>query len=206
MELRASLAFALLAFMLLPCAHALVYSTLELSAESDSGAPVEGAHFFLECKMNFATAERHVCTSNLSGSCKSACMDCAEGEPASIRAQYGEQEAIFEISSWAGEESCKAFYAPLNVADAFVFEVEEEIVPVPETGGEGAQESIPENTNIETKDYNLGELGGEDYEYTSYLEETQGEDGDSADGACLPAFALPALFLIYYSKYSGNRF
>ncbi|MBN2122459.1 hypothetical protein JW721_05410 [Candidatus Micrarchaeota archaeon] len=191
MEVRAIILAALFALLCVPCAHSLVYSTLELTAQSDSGAPIEGVHFFLECKMTLSSVERHLCISNLSGSCKSACMDCAGGEPASIRAQYGEEESTFEIPSWAGEEACKAYYEPLNSVDAFVFEVQGAVSPPPETEGEGAQENLPENTNIETHDYHLGELEDEDYEYTSYLDELE-EDGEEDDkgGTCIGAFIL----------------
>jgi hypothetical protein len=190
MEVRALVLAAFLLFAISPCPHALVYSTLELSAESDSGAPVEGAHFFLECRMTFSTVERHLCISNLSGSCKSACMDCAEGELASIRAQYGEEESVFEIPFWAGEESCKAFHLPLNSVEAFVFEVENEVPPPLGTEEGGAQDNLPENTNIETHDYHLGELDGEDYEYTSYLDEEEDGEEDDKGGTCIGAFIL----------------
>jgi hypothetical protein len=195
---------ALFAVLLLPAAHSLVYSTLEMEAMSQVGEPVEGVHFFLECKMSFSSVERYLCTSNLNGTCKSSCMDCAVNEGAQIRATYLNQTVLQEILAWEGNDTCKGFHEPYVSLGPFIFEVEEAVEEAPESDVEGAEENLPEDTNIETHDYYLGETEG-DYEYTSYLDELEEEEGENGEGgdACIGAFILLcacASFLVYYPK------
>ncbi len=205
-HLRILFPLFLFALILLPISHSLVYSTLEMEAISQIGEPVEGVHFFLECKMTFSTVERYLCTSNMNGTCKSACMDCSEEEGAQIRATYQNQTVMQEILQWEGNDTCKAFYEPITRLGTFIFEAgeSEEIVEIEE--GEGAEGNLPENTNIETKDYYLGETE-EDYEYTSYLDENE-EETAQEEGICPGAFILflPMLasLFINYPKYPGN--
>lgn len=184
----------LLAILLLPVAHPLVYSTLEMEAISQVGDPVEGVHFFLECKMTVATVERYLCTSTLNGTCKSPCMDCSNEEGAQIRATHGNQTLFQEIPLWQGNETCKSFHEPMVALGTFIFEVEEEEEAEPEEV-EGAEENLPENTSIETREFYLGET--EEYEYVSYLKENEEEGGGES---CLPAFILLPLLLLCFCR------
>ena len=203
--MKAFLAFALLAFSL---SHSLDYSTLEMQAIDQNGNPAEGVNFFLKCKMTFTTVERFLCTSGRNGTCKSRCMDCAPGEEAIVRAAYGNQSIEQAIPSWAGSdaESCKPFYPPSNRLGTFVVTVEEppeaEAPPVSEI--EGSQENLPENVNIETKDYHLSTNQGE-YEYVSYVNTSKKreEEAASRDAGCLPFFAILSVLGFFASGLRG---
>lgn len=186
--------------LVLSISYSLEYSTLEMRIIDQNANPVEGSHFFLECKMSFTTVDRYLCTSDMNGTCKSGCMDCAPGETAFVRAKYANKTLEQEIIAWTGSdsESCLSFHPPSNPLGTFIIEIEyEEDELSQDTGDEdlNAQENIPENVNIETKDYHFSST---DYEYTSYVE----EDEEVQEESCLPAFALFGLFFLYYAKYS----
>lgn len=187
--------FLLAALLLFSISYSLEYSTLEMRVIDQNANPVEGVHFFLKCKMTFTTPERYLCTSGINGTCKSACMDCVGGETAFVEAKYGNDTFEQEITAWSGsdEESCKSFHPPSNSLGTFIIEVEEivEEEPEPEDEDLTAQEGIPENVNIETKDYHFSST---EYEYTSYLDEE--EETVPEDESCMPAFALFGLLLI----------
>jgi hypothetical protein len=181
--------FLLAVLLLFSILHSLDYSTLEMRVIDQNGNPVEGVHFFLKCKMTFTSPERYLCTSGFNGTCKSACMDCAQGETAFVGARYGNDTFEQEIIAWAGsdEESCKSFHPPSNPLGTFIIEVEEIVEEEPEPSGEDltAQEGIPENVNIETKDYHFSST---EYEYSSYLDEE--EAAPPEDDVCIPVVAL----------------
>ena len=151
--------------------------------------------------MSFTTVERFLCTSNFNGTCKSACMDCARGEEAIVRAVYTNQSIEQVIPAWEGSdaESCKPMHAPTNSLGTFLVEVEKP--PEPEESlnpeEEGSQGNLPENVHIETKDYHLSTNQGE-YEYESYVNTSKNKEEETkADAGCLPAFILlGALFFL----------
>lgn len=197
-------AFLVLLLFTLSLSYSLEYSNLELDVLNQHGEPVEGVNFFLECKMTFTTVERFLCTSGINGSCKSACIDCAPGEVASIRATYRNQTILQIIPFWTGSdaESCKPTYAPSNSLGTFVIETED--VPGDELAQEyseidGSQGNLPENVQIETKDYYLATTDGENYEYISYVNTTAKKEAEAgtSNAGCLPFFMLfpLALFL-----------
>lgn len=192
--------------LLLSFSFALDYSTLEMNAIDQTGEPAEGVNFFLKCKMSFTTVERFLCTSNFNGSCKSACMDCARGEEAIVRAVYTNQSIEQIIPSWEGSdaESCKPMYAPSNSLGTFVVEVE--IPPEQETQTieniDGSQENLPENVNIETKDYHLSTNPGE-YEYESYVNTSKNkEEETNSNSGCLPIFLILGALLTLAAKHN----
>ena len=191
-------AFFVLLFLAFFLSHALDYSTLEMKAIDQNGNPTEGINFFLTCKMTFTTVERFLCTSNRNGTCKSACIDCASGEEATVRATYGNQTLEQSIPSWAGSdsESCKPHYATSNPLGTFIVQVDEPPVSeTPQTNVSGSQENLPENVNIETKDYHISTTEDETYEYVSYVNITKKKEEEAKKNAgCLPLFAL--LFLL----------
>lgn len=202
--------FALL--LLSGLGHSLEYSTLEMKVLDQNGKPVPGVEFFLECKMTFTTVERHMCTSGPNGTCKSACMDCAPGEAAFVRANYGNQTVEQEIISWTGSdaESCQPSYPPSNPLGTFVVYVEEppEEEPEEEIPDESASENLPENVNIETKDYYLSTGEDEEYTYVSYVNDSGAEEPEKEGGGCLPVFAilfLPAFFVFSRASFLFNH-
>ena len=195
--------FLFAVLLLFSISYSLDYSTLEMRIIDQNANPIEGAHFFLECKMSFTTVDRYLCTSDLNGTCKSGCMDCAPGETAFVRAKYANKTFEQEIIGWTGSdsESCLSFHPPSNSLGTFIIEVEYDPDELPQDTGDedvNAQENIPENVNIETKDYHFSST--ESYEYESYVE----EDEEIPEESCLPAFALFGLFFLYYAKYSLN--
>jgi hypothetical protein len=177
---------------------ALEYSTLNLTAADQSGNPLPRAEFFLKCKMSFATPERFLCASDVSGSCQSACMDCAPGVSAVVRGNYLNHTIEQNISSWKGiEGNCSPSSSPSNDLDIFTFTVSEEEKKLSQNETEnevdGASENIPVNTNIETKDFQLGSSNGSDTEYSGPTSAQDVKTGES----CLPAFALIFSFLAF---------
>ncbi|MBD3398362.1 hypothetical protein GF412_04055 [Candidatus Micrarchaeota archaeon] len=188
--------FLLAALLLFSLSYSLEYSTLEIRVIDQNANPVEGVHFFLKCKMTFSSPERYLCTSGMNGTCKSGCMDCAAGETAFVTAQYGNDTFEQEITAWTGsdQESCKSFHPPSNPLGTFIIEVEEiEEEESEQEGNQTAQGGIPENVNIETKDYHFSST---EYEYTSYLE---GEEETASEEECLPAFALLGLLFCAFA-------
>ncbi|MBD3389375.1 hypothetical protein GF415_00255 [Candidatus Micrarchaeota archaeon] len=191
--------------------YSLEYSTLEMRVLDQNGRSVSGVEFFLDCKMTFTTVERHMCTSGPNGTCKSACMECAPGESAFVRANYGNQTVEQEIISWTGSDaaSCQPSYPPSNLLGTFVVYVEEapEEEPEEEPQDESASENLPENVNIETKDYYLSTGEDEDYTYVSYVNNSDAKEPEGA-GGCLPVFAilfLPAFFVFSRSSLLFNH-
>ncbi|MFP3949956.1 MAG: hypothetical protein ACLFUZ_02570 [Candidatus Micrarchaeia archaeon] len=185
--------FALL--LLSGIVHPLEYSTLEMKVLDQNGNPVPGVEFFLDCKMTFTTVERHICTSGPNGTCKSACMDCAPGEAAFVRATYSNQTVEQEIISWTGSdaESCQPSHPSSNPLGNFIVYVEgpPEEEPEEEASGEGASKNLPENVNIETKDYHLSTGEDEEYTYVSYVNDSGNmEDSENKEEGCLPVFAI----------------
>ena|GEM_PF-2285766 len=197
-------AFFVLLLFALSLSQSLEYSNLEMNVLNQHGEPVEGVNFFLNCKMTFTTVERFLCTSGLNGTCKSACIDCAPGEVATVRATYGNQTIEQTIPSWTGSdaESCKPTYATSNPLGTFVVETEEvpneELVPDP-SEIDGSKENLPENVNIETKDYHLTSTEGDSYEYVSYVNTTAKKEAEAAsqDAGCLPFFILLPFLLLF---------
>ncbi len=198
--------FLVLLFLAFSLSHALDYSTLEMKAIDQNGNPAEGVNFFLTCKMTFTTVERFLCTSGLNGTCKSACIDCAQGEEATVRATYGNQTLEQSIPFWTGSdaESCKPYYASSNSLGTFVVQIEEPPESqTPQTNVSGSQENLPENVNIETKDYHISTTEGEEYEYVSYVNTSKSKDEETNGGAgCLPALALLSIFTILAARTS----
>jgi hypothetical protein len=178
--------------LLLSLSHALEYSTLEIEALDQKGDPVQGVNFFITCRMTFTTVDRFLCKTGVNGTCMSGCVECAPGWPAFVHAQYGNQSVEQEIPSWRGSdaESCKPYYPTSNPLGTFLFWVESP--PEAETPeyADGAGENLPENVNIENKEYRIG-FEEEEYEYVSYVD--YGEDKE--EEGCLPAFALLAILL-----------
>ncbi len=171
-------------------ASALEYSTLNLTATDQNGNPLPRAEFFLTCKMSFATPERFLCASDSSGSCLSACMDCAPGVSALVRGRYLNHTIEQNISSWKGiEGNCSPSSSPSNKLDTFAFTVseEEKNLPKNETQNEtdGASGNIPLNTSIETKDFQISANNGTDADYST----TEAQNVKTNE-SCLPAFGL----------------
>ncbi len=195
-------ALILLLLLGISLSYSLEYSTLELNVLNQHGESVEGVNFFLNCKMSFTTVERFLCTSSQNGTCKSACMDCAAGEEATIRLNYGNQTTEQIIPAWEGSDagSCKPSYATSNPLGTFVVETEE--APEGQTQDyseiNGSKGNLPENVNIETKDYRISGSEGENYEYVSYVNTTAKKEAEtSSDAGCLPFFImLPFILLL----------
>lgn len=174
----------------------LLYSTLNLTATDQEGIPLQKVEFFLKCKMSFATPERFLCTSDSSGTCLSACMDCAPGTTATVRAKYFNYTIEQNIASWKGiEEGCAHSSEPLNPTGIFSFTVSEEEKKLAQNQTEdeidGASENLPVNTNIETKDFQLSSNNDSDTENTGSSEATDVKTGES----CIPSIGFLLLTL-----------
>ncbi|MCP4646908.1 MAG: hypothetical protein GY852_04125 [bacterium] len=195
--------FLFAVLLLLSISYSLDYSTLEMRIIDQNANPIEGAHFFMECKMSFTTVDRYLCTSDLNGTCKSGCMDCASGETAFVRAKYANKTFDQEITGWTGSdaESCLSFHPPSNPLGTFIIEVDydpDELPQDPVDEDLDAGENLPENVNIETKDYHFSST--DSYEYESYADEEE----EVPEESCFPAFAILSSLLFYYAKYSLN--